>query len=89
VALGDGSGGEPGHVVEWRTNRGRHRWHIENQVLTAEEQSGLNLEHAYSHGDQVGNVLLLVADLPSAVAVGGEGEVCCGSWPSNTACGRP
>jgi hypothetical protein len=41
-----------GTVVEVATKGGRHRWHIENQGFNTQKNSGLNLEHAYSHGDQ-------------------------------------
>lgn len=36
-------------VVEVATKGGRHRWHLENQGFNAQKNSGLNLEHAYSH----------------------------------------
>ena len=39
-------------VVEVATKGGRHRWHIENQGFNVQKNSGLNLEHAYSHGAQ-------------------------------------
>jgi hypothetical protein len=39
-------------VVEVATKGGRHRWHIENQGFNIQKNSGLNLEHAYSHGAQ-------------------------------------
>jgi hypothetical protein len=39
-------------VVEVATKGGRHRWHIENQGFNTQKNSGLNLEHAYSHGAQ-------------------------------------
>jgi hypothetical protein len=39
-------------VVEVATKGGRHRWHIENQGFNAQKNGGLNLEHAYSHGEQ-------------------------------------
>jgi hypothetical protein len=39
-------------VVEVATKGGRHRWHIENQGFNTQKNSGLNLEHAYSHGEQ-------------------------------------
>jgi len=39
-------------VVEVATKGGRQRWHIENQGFNVQKNSGLNLEHAYSHGDQ-------------------------------------
>jgi hypothetical protein len=39
-------------VVEVSTKGGRHRWHIENQGFNVQKNSGLNLEHAYSHGAQ-------------------------------------
>lgn len=39
-------------VVEVATKGGRQRWHIENQGFNTQKNSGLNLEHAYSHGDQ-------------------------------------
>jgi hypothetical protein len=38
--------------VEVSTKGGRHRWHIENQGFNVQKNSGLNLEHAYSHGPQ-------------------------------------
>jgi hypothetical protein len=37
-------------VAEVATTGGRHRWHIENQGFNIQNNSGLNLEHAYSHG---------------------------------------
>jgi hypothetical protein len=39
-------------VVEVATKGGRHRWHAENQGFNTQKNSGLNLEHAYSHGEQ-------------------------------------
>jgi hypothetical protein len=36
-------------VLEVATKGGRHRWHIENQGFNTQKNSGLNLEHAYSH----------------------------------------
>src|SRR5207249_489945 len=39
-------------VVEVATKGGRHRWHIENQGFNTQKNSDLNLEHAYSHGEQ-------------------------------------
>ena len=39
-------------VVEVATKGGRQRWHIENQGFNTQKNSGLNLEHAYSHGEQ-------------------------------------
>jgi hypothetical protein len=39
-------------VIEVATKGGRHRWHIENQGFNIQKNSGLNLEHAYSHGQQ-------------------------------------
>jgi hypothetical protein len=36
-------------VIEVATKGGRHRWHIENQGFNTQKNSGLNLEHAYSH----------------------------------------
>jgi hypothetical protein len=36
-------------VVEVATKGGRQRWHIENQGFNTQKNSGLNLEHAYSH----------------------------------------
>jgi hypothetical protein len=41
-----------GTVVEVATKGGRQRWHIENQGFNTQKNSGLNLEHAYSHGPQ-------------------------------------
>jgi hypothetical protein len=37
-------------VIEVATKGGRHRWHLENQGFNTQKNSGLNLEHAYSHG---------------------------------------
>jgi hypothetical protein len=39
-------------VVEVATKGGRQRWHIENQGFNTQKRSELNLEHAYSHGEQ-------------------------------------
>jgi len=39
-------------VAEVATKGGRQRWHIENQGFNTQKTSGLNLEHAYSHGPQ-------------------------------------
>jgi len=39
-------------VVEVALKGGRQRWHIENQGFNTQKNSGLNLEHAYSHGPQ-------------------------------------
>lgn len=39
-------------VIEVATKGGRHRWHIENQGFNVQKNSELNLEHAYSHGEQ-------------------------------------
>src|SRR5260370_30362354 len=39
-------------VIEVATKGGRQRWHIENQGFNTQKNSGLNLEHAYSHGPQ-------------------------------------
>jgi hypothetical protein len=39
-------------VAEVSTTGGRQRWHIENQGFNTQKNSGLNLEHAYSHGPQ-------------------------------------
>jgi hypothetical protein len=39
-------------IVEVATTGGRQRWHIENQGFNTQKNSGLNLEHAYSHGAQ-------------------------------------
>jgi hypothetical protein len=36
-------------VREVSTTGGRQRWHIENQGFNTQKNSGLNLEHAYSH----------------------------------------
>jgi hypothetical protein len=36
-------------VVEVSLKGGRQRWHIENQGVNTQKNSGLNLEHAYSH----------------------------------------
>jgi hypothetical protein len=36
-------------VEEVATKGGRHRWHQENQGFNTQKNSGLNLEHAYSH----------------------------------------
>jgi hypothetical protein len=39
-------------VVEVVWGGGRKRWCIENQGFNTQKNSGLNLEHAYSHGEQ-------------------------------------
>jgi hypothetical protein len=39
-------------VVAVATKGGRQRWHIENQGFNTQKNSELNLEHAYSHGQQ-------------------------------------
>ena len=36
-------------VIDVATKGGRHRWHIENQAFNTQKNSGLNLEHVYSH----------------------------------------
>ena len=36
-------------VIDIATKGGRHRWHIENQGFNTQKNSGLNLEHVYSH----------------------------------------
>jgi hypothetical protein len=36
-------------VVAVATEGGRHRWRIENQGFNTQKNSGLNMEHAYSH----------------------------------------
>ena len=36
-------------VVEIATKGGRDRWHIENEGFNTQKNSGLNLEHVYSH----------------------------------------
>jgi hypothetical protein len=36
-------------VIEVATNGGRERWRTENEGFNAQKNSGLNLEHAYSH----------------------------------------
>ncbi len=36
-------------VVEVATNGGRERWRTENEGFNTQKNSGLNLEHAYSH----------------------------------------
>ena len=36
-------------VVEVATNGGRQRWRTENEGFNTQKNSGLNLEHAYSH----------------------------------------
>jgi hypothetical protein len=36
-------------VAEVSTTGGRQRWHIENHGFNTQKNSGLNLEHAYSH----------------------------------------
>ena len=60
-------------VVEVATNGGRARWRAENEGFNTQKNSGLNLEHAYSH-TMLAGVLFPVADRPPAVATGGEGE---------------
>jgi hypothetical protein len=39
-------------VVQIATGGGRKRWCIENQGFNMQKNSGLNLEHAYSHGEE-------------------------------------
>lgn len=39
-------------VVAVATKGGRQRWHLENQGFNTQKNSELNLEHAYSHGEQ-------------------------------------
>jgi hypothetical protein len=39
-------------VVEVATKGGRQRWHIEKQGFNTQKNSDLNLEQAYSHGEQ-------------------------------------
>jgi hypothetical protein len=46
-------------VVEVATKGGRHRWHIENQGFNTQKNSGLNLEHAYSHTNWAAYYFLL------------------------------
>ena len=36
-------------VQEVATKGGRQRWHIENEAFNTQKNSGLNLEHVYSH----------------------------------------
>jgi hypothetical protein len=38
-----------GTVIEVATNGGRERWRTENEGFNTQKNSGLNLEHAYSH----------------------------------------
>src|SRR5207253_1987973 len=38
-----------GTVVEVATQGGRERWRAENEGFNTQKNSGLNLEHAYSH----------------------------------------
>jgi hypothetical protein len=40
------------HVVAVGQQGGRQRWCIENQGFNTQKNSGLNLEHAYGHGEQ-------------------------------------
>jgi hypothetical protein len=46
-------------VIEVATKGGRHRWHIENQGFNTQKNSGLNLEHAYSHKNWAAYYFLL------------------------------
>jgi hypothetical protein len=46
-------------VREVSTTGGRQRWHIENQGFNTQKNSGLNLEHAYSHRAWAAFYLLL------------------------------
>jgi hypothetical protein len=39
-------------VVEVATAGGRQRWHLENQGFNEQKNGGMNLGHAYSHGEQ-------------------------------------
>jgi len=39
----------PQTVVEVATRGGRERWRVENEGFNTQKNSGLNLEHAYSH----------------------------------------
>jgi hypothetical protein len=39
----------PATVVEVATHGGRERWRVENEGFNTQKNSGLNLEHAYSH----------------------------------------
>ena len=36
-------------VIEVATKGGRERWRVENEGFNTQKNSGLNLEHAYSH----------------------------------------
>ncbi len=60
-------------VVEVATNGGRERWRTENEGFNTQKNSGLNLEHAYSHTCWKA-YYLPAADRSPAVATAGEGE---------------
>ena len=71
-------------VIDVATKGGRHRWHIENQGFNTQKNSGLNLEHAYSHRCwQAFYYLLQIAHLH--LATGGEGQSPAAAWPRNGA----
>jgi len=61
-------------VVEVALKGGRQRWHIENQGFNTQKNSGLNLEHAYSHGPQWEVYYYLLQIASYTVATGGEGQ---------------
>jgi hypothetical protein len=46
-------------VVEVATNGGRERWRVENEGFNTQKNSGLNLEHAYSHTNWAAYYFLL------------------------------
>jgi hypothetical protein len=46
-------------VVDVATNGGRERWRIENEGFNTQKNSGMNLEHAYSHKNWAAYYLLL------------------------------
>ena len=75
-------------VVEVATKGGRERWRTENEGFNTQKNSGLNLEHAYSHTCWAA-YYLPVADRPPAVAIGGEGEPAAATWRKSRASGRP
>ena len=49
----------PKTVVEVATRGGRERWRAENEGFNAQKNSGLNLEHAYSHTNWAAYYFLL------------------------------
>jgi hypothetical protein len=49
----------PQTVVEVATRGGRERWRVENEGFNTQKNSGLNLEHAYSHTNWASYYFLL------------------------------